>query len=333
MARIRTLKPEFWQDEKMAPLDATTRLVFVALISLADDAGRLLDNVRLLDASIFPETEESVREPLATLSRIGRVTRGKTASGQAILQITNWSRHQKVDHPNFKAALPEIVELESLKIAREPVANDSRAVREPLASHTNDLRPTTNDQRPTTKAARKRTAPGAAQPEPGVDIPPDGVPIAEWVPPGKPGDIGFAIKFSQDAEFVAFDGHEVLRRDHPRVLAHRVSKVCPSKPPLISANATDRFNVLWERWRFRVGEVAFSRWKRSAMDAFETHGMVKLWNAIEAFYEARLFATERDRQFLTFDKWLAELPMYIKWGMQPLEVNGKPTERHRRFTR
>lgn len=153
MARIRTLKPELWQDEKLAPLDPITRLVFLGLICLGDDAGRLVDNIRLLDASIFPETADTCREALATLARIGRIRRGMTASGQRVLQIVNWERHQKVDHPNLKAALPEIVAEHAVTELREDVATDSRDIREAFAHHTNDLRPTTYDLRPTTADA------------------------------------------------------------------------------------------------------------------------------------------------------------------------------------
>lgn len=107
MARIRSIKPEFWQDEKLAPLDATTRLVFLGLVGMADDAGRILDNVKIIDAFIFPETEESCRASLDTLATLGRIKRGLTASGQRVIQVVNW-RHQRIDRPNFAGALPQI---------------------------------------------------------------------------------------------------------------------------------------------------------------------------------------------------------------------------------
>lgn len=151
MARIRTIKPEFWQDEKLAPLSPLDRLVFLGLISMADDLGRVHDNVKMIDAFIFPETSDTARESLATLSRISRVTRGLTSSGQRVIQITNWTRHQKVDRPSNRAALPELVTvLDDAAI----LARDSRETRDTLALRptTNDLH--TNDQRPATGADR-----------------------------------------------------------------------------------------------------------------------------------------------------------------------------------
>jgi hypothetical protein len=158
MARIRTIKPEFWHDEKLAPCDPLTRLVFLGLISAADDFGRVLDNERVLNAFMFPETSDSVREPLANLSRMGRVQRGKTASGQRVIQIVNWERHQKVDKPQPKMAFPEIVEAIEDTDVRESFANHSRTDREPLAPHTTDPDLHTTDQRPI--APRKRAAHG-----------------------------------------------------------------------------------------------------------------------------------------------------------------------------
>src|SRR5437016_5694377 len=107
VARIRTIKPEFWGDEKLAPMDPLTRLVFLGLISMADDAGRVLDSVKLIDGFLFAHTDDSSRESLAKLHGAGRIRRGRTASGQRIIELVGW-KHQKVDHPNLRAALPPI---------------------------------------------------------------------------------------------------------------------------------------------------------------------------------------------------------------------------------
>lgn len=152
MARIRTTKPEFWADEKLAPQPAITRLVYMGLWSMADDAGRIVDSVKQIDAFLFPETEDSSRESLDTLTELKRIVRGRTASGQPVIQIVNW-HHQKIDHPNMKAALPPITGYKPPKPkkasrkAREQFANDSREDRDGLATlsvpptSTSDLRP------------------------------------------------------------------------------------------------------------------------------------------------------------------------------------------------
>lgn len=102
MARIRSIKPDFWQDEKLAPLAPIDRLVFLGLISQADDAGRLVDNVRLIDGLLFPQTEDSSRGSLDTLARLKRIIRYAGPSGQRLIQIVRWKDHQKVDNPGSR---------------------------------------------------------------------------------------------------------------------------------------------------------------------------------------------------------------------------------------
>lgn len=155
MARIRTIKPEFWGDEKLAPQPDVVRLVFLALISMADDLGRIVDNERLIDAFIFPEEGRlpDTREALARLSRMSRITRGQTESGQSIIQIVHWKIHQRVDRPSLKSCLPEIVSVQEVDNPRDTLASDSRESRDTLAA-----RPTTNDHRPTTTDRRAETS-------------------------------------------------------------------------------------------------------------------------------------------------------------------------------
>jgi hypothetical protein len=101
MARIRTLKPEFWSDEKLGPLPPKDRLVFLGLISLADDAGRLVDSVRQLNGLIFPYTADSCEDSLNTLAGLRRILRYTSHSGQGLIQIINWSTHQKIHNPSL----------------------------------------------------------------------------------------------------------------------------------------------------------------------------------------------------------------------------------------
>ena len=105
MPRIRTIKPEMFQDEKLAPLAAHHRFVFMGLVSMADDAGRLLDNVKFIDAFIFPLTDESSRDSLEILASLSRITRYVSPSGQPLIQISNWLKHQKVYKP-YPSTLP-----------------------------------------------------------------------------------------------------------------------------------------------------------------------------------------------------------------------------------
>lgn len=149
MPRIRTIKPEFWGDEKLGPLPPIDRLVFLGLVSMADDCGRLLDSVKVIDAFVFPHTDDTCGPSLESLANLSRIARGTTSSGQRVLQIINWTKHQKVDHPNTKAALPQLVAeprvMRRHTEIRESLATASRPARD--STSTNDQRPTTTDRR------------------------------------------------------------------------------------------------------------------------------------------------------------------------------------------
>jgi hypothetical protein len=119
MPRIRTIKPEFWQDEKLGPMAPLPRLVFLGLISMADDTGRVVHNVKMIDAFVFPWTDDTCADALELLSEAGRVVSGLTDSGQRVLEIANWSRHQKIDKPNMAAALPPITAPEPSELSTD----------------------------------------------------------------------------------------------------------------------------------------------------------------------------------------------------------------------
>lgn len=57
MARIRTIKPEFWEDEKIALLPMPCRLFFIGCWNYADDFGVIKGNAVLLKSQIFPYDE------------------------------------------------------------------------------------------------------------------------------------------------------------------------------------------------------------------------------------------------------------------------------------
>lgn len=187
MARIRTIKPEFWADEKLGPLPPLDRLVFLGLVSQADDAGRLIDNVRLIDGLLFPLTHDTSARSLVTLASLGVIERGLTASGQPIIQIVGWTKHQKVDHPRRKACLPPIVEQKdppepnngaNSREPRESLARASREIPEDVATLSrSDLRPstfdlTTNDQRPATDDREDPNASASRAADPAPTEPP-----------------------------------------------------------------------------------------------------------------------------------------------------------------
>lgn len=103
MARIRTIKPDFFTSLTIADLPLSTRLTFIGLWCYVDDNGVGIDEARLIRASVWPLDEspeilQRTREDLRRLQEALLVTR-YTVSGRPLLAIKSWSEHQKISHP------------------------------------------------------------------------------------------------------------------------------------------------------------------------------------------------------------------------------------------
>ena len=67
MARIRTIKPSFWTDEKIGKLSFGARLLFIASWNLADDEGIIIWNESYLRGQVFPYEKKL---PLSQVKRM-----------------------------------------------------------------------------------------------------------------------------------------------------------------------------------------------------------------------------------------------------------------------
>ena len=135
MARIRSIKPEFWIDEKIVDLTAFARLLFIALWNFADDQGYVDDKPRRIKMQVFPGDDLDVETLLAELLGAGLLVRYDSPIGP-VLYVRNWEKHQKVDRPSaprFDADTlvlrpPFVKRTESSQV--EPSREDSTSARE-----------------------------------------------------------------------------------------------------------------------------------------------------------------------------------------------------------
>lgn len=100
--RIRTLKPEIWADECVGDLSHSARLLFVGLITMADDEGRLRELPAAILGHVFPYDDVSPGKLTRWLTDIeagGMIVRYAQA-GKRYIAFRHWTRHQKVDKPN-----------------------------------------------------------------------------------------------------------------------------------------------------------------------------------------------------------------------------------------
>lgn len=149
MPRIRTIKPEFATDEKLARVSRDARLTFVLCITQADDDGLLPGNARQLLAALYP-LDETMTDKILTyllkeLVESGRLRWRETRDGSPILQIVNWSAHQKIDHKAKSLLLPHLKDIgeESANLSRDSREDDASESRSYLGPRTKDRGPTT----------------------------------------------------------------------------------------------------------------------------------------------------------------------------------------------
>ena len=108
MARIRTIKPEFWEDEKLAKLPVHARLLFIGTWNFADDNGALLANPVLMKSHIFPYEDigiSTISEWIDMLVENGMLIR-TTYNGKDYLVIRKFLIHQKINRKSIRINIP-----------------------------------------------------------------------------------------------------------------------------------------------------------------------------------------------------------------------------------
>ena len=108
MARIRTIKPEFWEDEKLAKLPVQARLLFIGTWNFADDNGVLLANPVLMKSHIFPYEDigiSTISEWIDMLVENGMLIR-TTYNGKDYLVIRKFLIHQKINRKSIRINIP-----------------------------------------------------------------------------------------------------------------------------------------------------------------------------------------------------------------------------------
>ena len=126
MARIRTIKPEFPQSESMGRVSREARLCFVLLWTLADDAGRLRGNSRMLASLLYPYDNDAPKRITVWMDELQheKCIVQYSADGNAYVQICNWLMHQKIDRPSMSKIPAFDADSTSLAIPRDPSSGD-----------------------------------------------------------------------------------------------------------------------------------------------------------------------------------------------------------------
>ena len=111
MARIRTIKPEFWSSEQVVELSPTARLLFIGLWNFCDDGGNHPASARTLKMEVFPGddfTAEQISGMVDEMKKCGLIIEYQ-ADNRTYWHVTGW-HHQKIEKPNYKHPAPKFAD-------------------------------------------------------------------------------------------------------------------------------------------------------------------------------------------------------------------------------
>lgn len=101
MARIRTIKPEYFTSLTIADLSLHARLTFIGLWTHVDDAGRCVDDSRLIKAAVWPlddRVSADVERDLHELTEASLIVR-YTVDERSYIAVRTWDEHQRINRP------------------------------------------------------------------------------------------------------------------------------------------------------------------------------------------------------------------------------------------
>lgn len=109
MARIRTIKPEFWTSEQVVECSPNARLLFIGMLNFCDDSGVHPANVRRLQMEVFPCGSFSKDQVQAMVSELiaNNLVEEYEVDGKPYWLAAGFAKHQKIDQPTFKHPLKD----------------------------------------------------------------------------------------------------------------------------------------------------------------------------------------------------------------------------------
>lgn len=109
MPRIRSIKPEFWTDRKLARCSRDARLLYISMWNHADEWARLHGDTRYVKGHCLPYDDDlslqAVERLLAELEQAGRVQR-YVIDDDPYLFLPKLAAHQRLEPNKTPSRLP-----------------------------------------------------------------------------------------------------------------------------------------------------------------------------------------------------------------------------------
>jgi hypothetical protein len=100
--RIRTVKPEAWQDERIAGLSRDARLLWVVLVTMADDEGRFRVVPSLILAHGYLYDKDAPKKLAGWLDELGSsgLVRLYRVGDHDYGEFPTWKSNQRINKPS-----------------------------------------------------------------------------------------------------------------------------------------------------------------------------------------------------------------------------------------
>lgn len=128
MARIRTIKPDFFKHEDLFDLEQETglpvRIAFAGLWTVADRDGRFEWKPRTLKTDVLPHDPVDFAQVLDALETRGFLN-AYEVDGRRYGVIPSWDRHQVINNRESQSVLPPPPQINHASPARKPRVRDA----------------------------------------------------------------------------------------------------------------------------------------------------------------------------------------------------------------
>ncbi|HQT26242.1 MAG TPA: hypothetical protein PLK99_06545 [Burkholderiales bacterium] len=99
MARIRTIKPDFWSDDSITECSVSARLLFIGTWNFADDYGNLDRSAKQIKIRVFPVDNIDCEPLIQELITHGLLIE-YSVSEKKYLHIPGFIEHQIINRPS-----------------------------------------------------------------------------------------------------------------------------------------------------------------------------------------------------------------------------------------
>lgn len=120
MARIRSIKPEFWSDDTVTECSLSARLLFIGTWNFADDAGNLDRSAKQIKTRVFPIDSIDCEPLIQELIEHGLLIE-YSVEGKKYLHIPGFADHQLINRPS-KPVVPGYVKPQGV-LTEDSVSN------------------------------------------------------------------------------------------------------------------------------------------------------------------------------------------------------------------